>query len=128
MSKKPRQPAHYVVISYTGGAAITCTPHRKPSKRRIKEDRVSIDDDLVISEYAEKVDEFHDLGVEARGRLSDLLANRINMRRAVRELVLPILTNIENSLSSIHERLERVEQALTYRTPADTEGGMEERE
>jgi hypothetical protein len=51
--------------------------------------------------------------------LSDLLANRINTRRAVRELVLPVLANIEASLSSLHERMERIEQALVTRTPAD---------
>jgi hypothetical protein len=50
--------------------------------------------------------------MDFRVRVSNLLANRMNMRRTVRELVLPELANIQATLADLADRLGRIEAAI----------------
>jgi hypothetical protein len=114
--KKPRrQPVHYIAFAFRDGAIVAGVPTRKYSKRRIKEEGVWIDQDLVMREGQYDVKTFERATDEQRVRMVDLLANRLNMRRTVRELVLPELANIEVSLADLHERLDRIEKSQALR-------------
>jgi hypothetical protein len=72
-----------------------------------------IDDDLVCQELHYGSHDFKQWEVEQRVRFSDILANRLNMRRAIRELVLPELATMQQSLAELSARFDRVEAALT---------------
>lgn len=107
-----RRPVHYITFTFADGAAVTCAPARKPTKKSIKDDGIQIDADHVFQEHHFSAKEFDDSSDSVRIRMCDLLTNRLNMRRTVRELVLPSLANIETALRSLNERLNRIEQVL----------------
>ncbi len=116
MPKKKRgRPVHYTTFTYVDGAAWTCTPTRKPKQA------VATDADFVINELLCSAKEFHDESDAIRARISDILATRINARRAIREIAMPSLARIEVSLLALHERLERIEQALGLKQQPPTE-------
>lgn len=113
MPKKKRgRPVHYTTFTYVDGAAWTCTPTRKP-----KQEKVASDADYVVNELLSSAKDFHDESDAIRARISDILATRINSRRAIREIAMPSLARIEASLLALHERLERIEQALALKQP-----------
>ncbi len=113
MRRKPRRrPVHYAALAYRDGAVFACYPTRKPSERRLKEDGKTVDVDLVCSETQYGCNEFGGWELEQRVRTSDLLTNRMNMRRTVRDLVLPKLADLKATLTDITKRLDRIERAL----------------
>ena len=77
--RKPRWPVHYVATAYRDGAVVACYPDRKPSDRKLKEDGLRIDEDLVFWEIFMEAANSH-AGTDFRVRVSDLLANRMSMR------------------------------------------------
>jgi len=46
--RAPRRPVHYVTFAYRDGAVVSCAPIRRPSRRKIKENGLRIDYDLVL--------------------------------------------------------------------------------
>jgi hypothetical protein len=113
MPRKTRKRAiHYVTFIFADGAAVACTPTRRPSKKRIRDEGIHIDADHVVREYKYSSKEFDLASDRQRIRMADLLSNRLNGRRTIRELVLPVLANIETALGSLSERLERIERTL----------------
>lgn len=114
MRRKPRRrPVHYCATGYRDGAVVACFPERKPSDRRIKEYGLRIDDDLVSREIFYGCDNFAEWELDFRVRVSDLLANRLNMRRTTRDLILPELASIHAALAKIVDRLDRLEATLS---------------
>jgi hypothetical protein len=116
--KVQRRPVHYVTANYRDGAVVTCHPDRKPSDRKLKQDGLRVDEDLVFKEFPYGSGEFGQWERDFRIRVSDLLANRMNMRRTVRELVLPELASLQATIADLGERLGRIEAALS--TPQDS--------
>jgi hypothetical protein len=113
MSRKARRrPVPYVAHGFPDGAVIACCPTRKPSNRKVKEDGMHIDEDLVLREYNYTANDFGPWEDSQRIRTADLLANRLNMRRTVRELVLPALSRVEETLLAMHEQMQCIEQTL----------------
>jgi hypothetical protein len=106
------RPVYYVATSYRDGAAVACHPQRKPSDRKLKQDGDRVDPDLVFREYHYGSDEFSRWELDFRVRCSDLLANRLNMRRAAREIVLPKLDELDSKLQALHKQLQRIESLL----------------
>jgi hypothetical protein len=115
--KVRRRPVHYLNFAYRDGAVVSSTPIRKPSKRKMKEDGLRVDDDLVCQEYLYGCDQFMDWEMDFRVRVSNLLANRMNMRRTVRELVMPELASIQATLADVVGRLSQIEAALANTQP-----------
>jgi hypothetical protein len=115
-SKRRRRPVHYTAFAFHDGAAVACSPHRKPSKKKLKEDGDRIDEDFVYREYYYTPQSVYEWSDELRVRFADLLANRLNMRRAVREIAVPHLEAIQTQLLALTKRLERIERALAKST------------
>jgi hypothetical protein len=112
MPRSPRRrPVHYTTFVFSDGAAATCTPSRKPSAKTLKAEGRTIDVDFICKEFHFAVEEFEKLPGDARARISDILANRLNMHRALREIVLPVLNEMKDSLDSIRKRLDRLERS-----------------
>lgn len=113
MPRKPRRrPVHYTTITFPIGAVMTCTPRSKPLPKQIKEERLQIDADYVCEELQFSPEEFDRLPDTARAKFSDLMANRINMRRAIREIVMPVLAEVQSSLEQLNQRLSQMERLL----------------
>ena len=110
--RKPRRPVHYVVTAYRDGAVVGCHPERKPSARKLKEDQLKIDDELVFWELSYGADEFAAWELDQRVRTADLLSNRMNMRRTVREVLMPQLASIQATLVDVAKRIARIKAAL----------------
>ena len=112
MARKPRRrPVHYTTFAYADGAVTLCTPTRKPLPKQIKQEGLHIDNDFVCKEYQSTTGEFGGRPVEQRVRFADLLANRLNMRRAIRDIVMPALEDIQSSIERLHKRLDEIEQS-----------------
>jgi hypothetical protein len=92
--------------------SLHAPPERKSLPKRIKEDGLHIDADFVCKEYQSAPGEFGRWPDEQRVRFSDVLANRINMRRAIRDIVMPMLAYIQLSLEKLNNRLNDIEQSL----------------
>jgi hypothetical protein len=87
-------------------------PIRKPTPHIIKRDRLSIDRDGVCQEYAGAGRELSDVHNETRMRFLDIIATRLNTRRAPREIVLPALLKLQTDVDELHNRLDRIERLL----------------
>lgn len=113
MARKPRhRPVHYTTFAFPDGAVTSCTPGRKPLPKRIKQDGLHIDADFVCKEYLSVPGEFCGWSDEQRVRFSDLMANRMNTRRAIRDIVMPVLADIQLSLEKLNNRLNDIERSL----------------
>jgi hypothetical protein len=56
--------------------------------------------------------EWHSWEAGKRHEAATILANRINVRRSLRELVLPEITELKSVLCDIQKRLVRIEKQL----------------
>jgi hypothetical protein len=108
MALRKRTPVHYVSLSFHGGASYSATPDRKPNKR----DCLAQDDaDSVNLEYFSGKEQYEKFLDDTRRHVSGILATRINTRRAIRDLVLPELEAIKNSLAELHAKLDRLQSS-----------------
>lgn len=109
--KSHRRKVYSVTFGFSDGAVTACAPERKPSPKRMKEDGIHICPDGVFREYKYSPTDWHSWEDEQRVRAVMVLANRLNTRRAIRELVLPELTAIQTAIADVRERLERIERS-----------------
>ncbi len=116
MARK-KKPKRRIVYSHAScmpdGSVFACGPDRKPTEKRIKNDGIFIDEDGVFRESKYGATDWHAWEVDQRVKLVTILANRLNTRRAIRELILPELEAIQSTLADIQKRLERIEQSST---------------
>ncbi len=115
MARK-RKPRRRMVYSYTfgfhDGAVIGAGPNRKPSEKRVKSDGLWIDDDSVFQEYLYSPTDWCSWEPEKRTKTVEVLANRLNTRRAIRELVLPELRSLHQSIELLRDQLDRIERKI----------------
>jgi len=97
-------------FGFHDGSVIACGPDRKPSPRKIKEDNLHIDEDGVFQEYFYSPTYWHSWEPEKRSEVVAILANRLNTRRSLRELVLPELAELKAVLCDIQKRLTNIEK------------------
>ena len=91
------------------GSVFACGPERKPTANRIKQEGIFIDDDGVFKEALYDPTSWKSWSDDQREKLVTILANRLNTRRAIRELILPELAAIQATLADIQKRLDRTE-------------------
>jgi hypothetical protein len=108
MRRQRRRPLHYSAISLFDGTVLAAYPVRKPAPKVIKRDNLKIDQEGVCREFMQGGQEIIRSPEEARFRFMDVMANRLNMRRAVRELVQPELVAIREELATVRSLLERI--------------------
>ncbi|QDV55474.1 hypothetical protein [Rosistilla oblonga] len=111
--RKPRRRMVYsTTAGFYDGSVIACGPERKPSAKRMKEDGIFIDDDGVFKESHYSASYWKTWDVEQRVKAVTILANRLNTRRAIRELVLPEIAAIAATLDRIERRLDAIERSV----------------
>jgi len=96
---------YYTVCCLRDGTVTAAYPTRKPAKRIMKRDHISLDADNVCKEYVSSGRELLDLEDERRLRFFDIIATSLNSRRALRQIVLPRQAAIEAQLTTIHTEL-----------------------
>lgn len=101
MRRPRRRNTYYTVFSLRDGTVTSALPMRKPAKRIMKRDHLRADPDNVIKEYASSGQELLAVELEQRVRFLDIIATSLNCRRALRQIVLPRLAAIEETLVAI---------------------------
>jgi hypothetical protein len=111
MRRQRRRRVHYTGTEVSDGTVLAAYPSRKPSKRTMKERGWKIDDDGVCIKASDSwIGEFH-VTDPGRLRFFDIIANRLNMRRSIREIALP---KIEALQKEIHELKDEVRQLTSF--------------
>lgn len=96
------------------GTVLAAHPERKPGPRIMKRDRLRIDPDGVVKEFSGTyVKPFRNTEDNGRFRFLDIMANRLNTRRAIRELVVSKLDDLMKQTSELRSQLERIEQGVS---------------
>jgi hypothetical protein len=111
MSRNRRRPTYYHVHCLRDGTIIAAYPVRKPTPHTLKRDNRRIDDDNVCAEYDTSGDQLRDVKNDGRTRFQDIISNALNVRRAVRQLVIPHLNELASQLAAISAHLERLADA-----------------
>ena len=112
MRRKPRRPTYYTVSCLRDGTVVAAFPVRKPAPKILKRDKLRIDADNVCREYVRSGSEIGNAMYEGRIRFQDIISNMLNTRRAIREIVLPRLGDMETNLAALQSQLQRIEHAI----------------
>lgn len=112
MRRQRRRPIHYNAISLFDGTVLAAYPVRKPAPKVLKRDNIKIDDEGVCQELMEAGRELIRSPEEARYRFMDILANKLNTRRALREIVLPELASLRQEVAAMRSQLDRIERLV----------------
>ena len=99
------------------GTVLAAYPIRKPSKQEFKRERVRIDPDGVAREFADGGRNLSDIHNETRTRFQDIIAVNLNTRRAIRELVEPLIAETREEVGKLRAQLDRIEALLATGPP-----------
>jgi hypothetical protein len=113
-----RRSMYYSASSLHDGTVLAAYPMRRPAPRILKRDGMRIDVDGVTSEWGDSGRDLSNWEVENRFRFQDIIANRLNTRRAIRELVLAPLTEMQCEISALREEVGRLTALLQRCGPA----------
>jgi hypothetical protein len=91
---------------------LAAYPIRKPAPKIIKRDNLKIDDDGVCEETLRSGKHVSDCQYENRFRSQNIIANRLNTRRSIREIVLPKLAMMQQEIAAMRTQFDRIEQML----------------
>jgi hypothetical protein len=112
MRRQKRRPTYYSTICLHDGAVIAVYPVRKPIPKTIKRDKLRIDEDGVCHEIVEAGKELSDVHNEVRMRFQDIIATRLNTRRAIREIVCPLLLKLQKDIDDVRNQLDNIQRLL----------------
>lgn len=120
MRRQKRRPMHYSVHSLHDGTIIAAFPVRKPIPKVIKQDKLKIDEDGVCREWADAGKELSNVRNESRTRFQNIIATRLNTRRAIREILSPQLYSLQKDVDSIRNQLGEIKKLLEDRPEVAT--------
>jgi hypothetical protein len=112
MRRQRRSPRYYYASSLFDGTVLAAYPIRKPAPKIIKRDNLKIDDDGVCEETLRSGKHVSDCQYENRFRSQNIIANRLNARRAIREIILPELATIQQEITTVRTQLDHIEHIL----------------
>jgi hypothetical protein len=103
---------HYSAHCLHDGTVIAAYPVRKPTPKTIKQEKLRIDEDGVCREWAGSGKELSDVKNENRTRFQDIIATRLNTRRAIREMVCPYLFKLQKDMDHVRNQLDHIQRSL----------------
>lgn len=109
MRRPRRRPIYYAAVTLRDGTVLSAYPERKPAERIMKRERIRIDADNVFRETDVSGDFMSDANNQGRTRFQDIVANRINLQRTLRDLVVPRFETLELQIAEIKAQLDRLE-------------------
>jgi hypothetical protein len=113
MRRQRRRPMHYTSHSLHDGTILAAYPVRKPVPKTIKRDKIRIDEDGVCNDYTGAGRELSDVHNESRMRFQNIIATRLNTRRAIREIVLPYFEKLQRDVNEIRCQLDHIQGSLS---------------
>lgn len=115
MRRQRRRPVYYTISSMHDGTILAAYPVRKPAARIMKQDGQKLDEDNVCRDFmASHVGSFK-FDDPGRLRFFDIMANRLNVRRAVRELVLPHIDAVQAEVAGLRDQVRELKVLLSER-------------
>ena len=112
MRRQRKRPMHYDVMCLHDGTVIAGHPDRKPTPKIIKRDKIIIDDDGAYNRWTYSGKELSDVLNENRFRFQNIISNRLNTRRAIREIVMPELAQLKEDIKGIRNQLNEIQESL----------------
>jgi hypothetical protein len=101
---------YYYASCLYDGTIVASFPIRKPIPKSIKQDNIKIDEDGVCDNgWYSTGKEFSDVNVENRFRFQDIIATRLNTRRAIREMVFPYLQKLQKDIDQVNNKLDNIQ-------------------
>ena len=114
MRRQERRTMHYSAICLHDGTVIAAHAVHKPIPKIIKRDKLRIDEDGVCHEWAVVGKELSDVTNETMFRFQDIIATRLNTRRAIREMVYPYLNKLQKDMDDVRNKLDNIQQLLMH--------------
>ena len=119
MRRQKRRLVYYRELSLYDGTILAVWPSRKPLPKTMKFENIKIDEDGVCDKGRyDAGKDISDSYNKNRFRFMDILANRLNTRRAMREIIIPHLSKLENEVESLHQKLDQMQQLLANQAVA----------
>jgi hypothetical protein len=115
MRRQKRRQVTYTTFALHDGTVVLGCPKRKPTPRTLKAEGIGIDEDGVCREWIEGTKEFSDLPLESRIRFQSVIANRLNTRRVVREMIVPHLIKLQADVEALRGQIGQIQGSLTNR-------------
>lgn len=113
MRRQKRRPLYYYAHCLYDGTIVASFPIRKPAPKAIKQDNIKIDEDGVCDRgWYTAGKEYSDVNAENRFRFQDIMTNRLNTRRAVREMIFPYLKKLQKDIDEVNRKLENIQHLL----------------
>jgi hypothetical protein len=104
---------HYTSLGLHDGTVLSAWPIRKPPRRVFKRECSPIDPEGVVKEHTRTGEEISSVDNTERWRPQTVIAINLNVRRALRELVLPRLAETLGKVESLKGQLDRIEALLS---------------
>lgn len=111
MRRPRRRQMHYLASTLRDGTVLASHPIRKPAPKVMKRDHLRIDEDGVTIEHSSGGQEL--THAENRFRFQDLIAARLNTRRAIRELVLPVFAELRREIKLLRAEVGQLKATLS---------------
>ncbi len=110
------KPVYYTTTSMNDGTVLAAHPVRKPAARIMKRDGDKVDEDGVCKELLGSYVRGFDFNDPGRIRFFDIMANRLNTRRAIHEIIEPTLQSIQADIAAAREEIRELRASLNKRT------------
>ena len=111
MRRPRRRQMHYYASGLHDGTVLAAYPIRKPAPRIMRRDGMRVDADGITQHRQSAGEWLRDDGDERRFRFQDILANALNSRRALRELVLPQLEALAAEVAALRAEVARLNES-----------------
>ncbi|MCC7408386.1 MAG: hypothetical protein IT442_09950 [Phycisphaeraceae bacterium] len=113
MRRQRRRPVYYTVISDNDGTVLAAYPIRKIPDRIMKRDGQRLDEDGVCKEFMGSRVRSCDVNDPGRTRFFDIMANRLNARRAVREIAVPEIKALRDEVTELRKQVRQLTEFLS---------------
>ena len=112
MKRKRCRPIHFSTIDLYDGTVLAAYPIRKPHLKMLKRDGIRIDPDGVADGGSQDGRHLGNPRHDDRTRFQDIIATRLNTRRAIRELVLPPMAKMQDDIDALRAEVTRLADLL----------------
>lgn len=108
MRRHKRKPVYYSASSMNDGTVMAAYPIRKIPERIMKRDGYALDEDGVCREFMGSYVKSFDMNDPGRLRFFDIFANRLNTRRAIREIAVPEIKALRQEVADLRKLVEEL--------------------